>query len=156
MCFLFFNNYKLNFMSKKNVNANVKSNVETIKENKLTEINLAQFSDRLQNVELKVKKEKQSIYVYPESFTKEIINSDTGKKFRNKQRNTLQRFCDNILIYAKGNRIEELQKEIASFETFYKTFYRVNDYSIASLSNSEKKEQSLLLMIAIINEIKSK
>lgn len=127
-----------------------------VNENRLIEINLGKFADKLSNVELKAKKVKETIYNYPEGWTKEKINSDEGKHFRNKLRNKLKSLSNNIFFYAKGNNIEALKKEIQTFDEFYKFNYRVNDYSLHSITNSEKKEKDIAFMLEIINEVKGK
>lgn len=128
---------------------------ETIKsEKQLSTINLQKFADQLANVELKKKNEKETIYNYPEGWNKEKINSDEGKKFRNKLRNQLKSLCNNIFYYAKIQDQEMLLQEIVKFEKFYNANYRINDYSIRSLTNSEKKEKEIELTLQIIKETK--
>jgi alcohol dehydrogenase YqhD (iron-dependent ADH family) len=75
-----------------------------------------------------------------------------GKKFRNQKRSQIQRFANNIFYYGKTDKLDELQKEINAFKDFYKSFYRINDYSISSLSNSndEKKNANIEFMLSII------
>lgn len=134
---------------KKNANVSEKKNDQIVK------INLDKFKDQLSGIELKEKKIRETIYVYPEGFDKEKINSDAGKKFRNSLRNSMKRFCNNILIFAKSDQLEKLQSEIESFKSFYKKNYRINDYSLGSISSSNDpiKERDLNLMIQIIKEI---
>ena len=138
----------------KNQTQKTETKVVTEKTN-VTKINLQQFAEKLSKVEVKEKRKKETLYNYPEGFTEQKINSDEGKKFRNKLRNTIKRFCNNILLYAKHNRIEDLQKEVKEFVSFYKTNYRLNDFSIASISQSknEVKENDLQTMIAIVKEV---
>lgn len=124
--------------------------------NEIVKINLDQFKDQLSNIQLKEKKERSTIYIYPEGKGKDWINSPDGKKWRNNKRNSIQRFANNILIFAKSNQLEKLQEEIKKFDAFYKEFYRLNDYSFSSISNSSdaKKEGDIDLMMKIIKEIK--
>lgn len=138
---------------------NVKDASKTIvkdAKNEIVKINLDQFKDQLSSIQLKEKKERSTIYLYPEGKGKEWINSPDGKKWRNNKRNSIQRFANNILIFAKSNQLEKLQEEIKKFDAFYKEFYRLNDYSFASISNSNdaKKEGDIDLMMKIIKEIK--
>lgn len=150
-------------MSKKNAQTNVKAIKTTIESkesvnlenNRLTSINLSQFADKLANVELKVKKEKETLYTYPEGWTKEKINSEEGKHFRNKLRNKLKSLCNNIFYYAKTENIELIKIEIEKFDTFYKANYRINDYSVNSLTNSKEQEKHVALTLEIIKSVKS-
>lgn len=124
----------------------------------LLEINLAQFANKLQSFEGKEKSKKDNLYIYPDGFTDIQKNNEVGRKFRNQLRRDLYRFANNILIFAKHNRIEDLQKEISAFEIFYKKNYRINDFSIASITNTQKDEKTELLktMFLIVNEVISK
>ena len=123
-------------------------------ENRLIEINLSKFADKLANVDLKQKREKEHLYLYPESFTKEIINGEEGRKYRNRLRSRLKSFANNIFFYAKGENIEALKVEIDKFDSFYKENYRINDYSINSITNSKEKEKDISFMLEIIKEVK--
>lgn len=140
----------MSIMSNKK-NANVKANeTKTSEKSQLQAINLASVKSQLDKIDLKEKKVKETIYKYPESFSKDDINGEKGKKHRNGLRNKLKSFCNNILYYAKTDNLEELQKKINEFKTFYKANYRVNDYSLSSITNSEKREKDIELMIQII------
>jgi hypothetical protein len=139
------------FMKQTNANANVNA-----KSSNLSKINLAQFASKLENVQLKSKKEKSVIYRYPETMKDDQKKGDEGKKFRNSLRNRLKSLCNNILYYTKTDNIEKLQENIKSFEAFYKANYTLNDYSISSITNSEKREKDIELMIEIIKSVKSK
>ncbi len=138
----------------KNVNQVENVKKENLQEKNLTELNLSKFADKLKDVNIKVKNVKETIYRYPEGWTKDRINSDEGKKFRNKLRNRLKSFSNNIFVYTKSNNPEALKKEIDSFDSFYKEFYTLNDYSIRSITNSEKREKDIEFMIEIIKEVK--
>lgn len=141
---------------KKNQNSakNASASKEIAKE--IVAINLSQFADQLSGISLKEKKDKETIYKYPEGFSKEMISSEKGKKFRNSLRNRMKTICNNILLFAKMNRMEDLQKEIASFDALYIANYRINDYSLKSFSSSgdESKLSMMNLSLSIIKEIK--
>lgn len=139
---------------KKNANANVKVAKEEKKE--IIQINLDKFEKQLENVSIKEIRQRETIYVYPDDFSKSDINSEKGKKYRNSIRNNLKRHCNNILIFAKSKDSEKLQKEIKEFELFYKEKFRLNDFSLSSISQSKDagKEKDLSLMIEIIKECK--
>lgn len=123
----------------------------------VTTLNLSKFADKLKNVELKEKLKKETIYIYPENFTQKMISETEGKQHRNKIRNQMKRFVNNIQMFAKYNRVEDLQKEIVSFDEFYKKNFRITDYSFASISNTknEAKEADLKLMLEIVNEVRN-
>ncbi len=120
----------------------------------LISINLSKFTDQLKNVELKEKKIRETLYIYPDGKGKEWINSPEGKKWRNSKRNQLRRHSNNVLTFAKIQEMEKLQKEIELFNLFYKENFRINDYSFSSISQSsnEGKEKDLSLMMQIIKE----
>lgn len=143
----------------KSVNA-TKNVIETkesvnVEKQRLTSINLAKFADKLSNVELKVKKEKETLYNYPEGWTKEKINSEEGKQFRNKLRNRLKSLCNNIFYYTKTEDQQKLQDEIVKFDEFYKLNYRINDYNANSITNSKDQLQNVELTLLIIKEVKA-
>lgn len=134
-------------------------NVNASKENAspaIAKFNLSQFADQLSAIELREKKDKETIYKYPEGFSKEMISSEKGKKFRNSLRNRMKTICNNILLFAKMNRMEDLHKEIASFDALYLANYRINDYSLKSFSSSgdSSKLGLMELSLSIIREIK--
>lgn len=118
-------------------------------------VNLDKFAKDLANHDIKVKAKKETLYIYPEGFGEHEINSEKGKKFRNSLRTRLKRHCNNILSYAKTQQPEPLAKEIKEFMAWYKTAYRNNDLSFASLSQSknESKEKDLVIMLNIIKEM---
>lgn len=139
-------------MSKTNLNA---SKNASAKENaspasaKINSFNLESLASQLDAIQLKEKKEKETIYVYPQGMTKDEISGEKGKKFRNHLRRKLESFSNNILFFAKGKKMEDLQKEIDLFMTHYKTFYRRNDLSIDSLSQSRNESKSHLLSLSL-------
>jgi len=126
--------------------------VKAKKENKVTnveKINLSALTERLSKIEVKEKQKKQTIYLYPETFTDKDINSEVGKKFRNKRRKEIERFANNVFFYMKYKRDADLIKEISSFEKHYKEFYKINDYSVKSISNS-KETNNIELFLDIV------
>jgi hypothetical protein len=140
---------------KKSQDSNAKKGNPNPPDSSLSKINLSAFTEKLSNVNVKEKRMKETIYVYPEGKGKDWINSDEGKKWRNKRRSSIRRMTDNILLFAKHNRIEDLQKEIDLFQKDYKTYYRLNDFSIHSISNSqdEGKIGNLSLALDIIKSL---
>ena len=123
-----------------------------VEKNRLTEINLSEYSEQLQNVDLKVKKDKDALYVYPSDFSKEDINGEKGKRFRASCRNKIKSFSNNIFFYTKAQNAEMLQSEINKFNDYYKLHYSLNDYSVSSLTRS-KDEKHIELMLTIIKDV---
>lgn len=140
---------------KKNQNASA-STIVNAEKKEIVKMNLDKFSAQLEGMQLKEKKIRETLYIYPEDFRKEDIGSDKGKKFRNSLRNAMKRHCNNILSFTKQKNEEKLQDELKSFNAFYKKNYRLNDFSLASISNSSdpSKERDLSLMMEIIKELK--
>jgi hypothetical protein len=138
-------------------NAPVANATKTQESANLTTINLEKFADQLQGLELKEKKERETIYLYPAEFTKSDIGSEKGKKFRNSLRNQMKRLSNNILLFAKMKRMDDLNAEILKFDEFYTKNYRTHDYSLASVSqsNDPAKEKDLNLMMQILKEVKA-
>lgn len=138
-----------------NVVKSTKENASAKTEQKIEKLNLSQFAERLSKIEVKEKVKKETVYIYPENYTLADINGDKGKRFRSSKRTALNRFCNNIFVYAKTNNSEQLKKEISSFETFYKENYKLNDYSINSLTRkADEKTKDIELMLNIIKEVK--
>lgn len=131
--------------------------VKNANSTKVVNLQLSQFAKKLESVEVKEKKDKLTIYNYPETFSKTDINSEKGKKFRNSLRSKMQKFANNIFYYAKINDNEKLIAEINSFDAHYKENYRLNDYSLKSVSssNNEVKAKDIELMLSIIKEVKA-
>lgn len=145
---------------KKSTNAKAIANknvIETkesvnVENERLTSINLSKYSEQLQNVDLKVKKEKDALYNYPSDFSKEDINGEKGKRFRQSCRNKIKTFSNNIFFYTKSENVEALKSEITKFNDYYKLHYSLNDYSVNSLSRS-KEDKHIELMLNIIKDV---
>lgn len=162
--FFFFTMYliiKLNQILKFIFMSQKKSNVANVNETKVNDskkvetINLSKFADKLAKVELKEKLKKQTLYIYPDGFKPEDVNSDKGKRFRNSLRTAIKRFSNNISLYAspKFNDIEKLKKEVKAFKEFYKLHYVVNDLSLNSLTHTKDESGSLQLLLDIVKEV---
>lgn len=140
---------------KKAINETKVSKAKKVNESKKTDspkiekLNLSSLTERLSKVEVKEKLKKQTIYLYPENFTDKDINSEVGKKFRNKRRKEIERFSNNVFFYLKYDRKEDLQKEVNEFKKHYKQFYKINDYSVKSISNS-KETNNISLFLDIV------
>lgn len=120
-------------------------------------INLEKFREILESKpDLKEKKTRETIYIYPDTMASSDINSEKGKKFRNAIRNGLKRHANNIWSFAKTKDLGKLQAEIELFEVFYKEKFKLNDLSLASLTQTtnEVKVKDIATMIDIIKEVK--
>lgn len=123
-------------------------------ENKVTSLNFSDIAEKLAKVELKEKKRKERLYIYPENFTEKMINEKEGKQFRSKQRNKIKTFANNISLHAKYNKIEELKKEVKNFVEYYKATYRINDFTINSISQKDaEKTSDIELMLTIVKKV---
>lgn len=138
-------------MSKTNVNASNASKKEIASPAivDLSKFNLEKFADQLEKISLKEKKNKETIYVYPPEFKKEDLGGEIGKKWRNAQRRKLESMTNNILFFAKGKKMDDLQDAIKKFRAFYKETYRRNDLSIDSLSQSRNDARNAGISLAL-------
>lgn len=121
-------------------------------------INLQKFAKELEGKGIShLRNERETIYIYPSEWKSDDINGKKGRQFRNHKRSFVKRLSDNLFFLGKGEKIEEMKAEIEKFDAFYKEFYKINDYSLKSLSSSNDpaKNQNIDLMLRIIAEIKS-
>jgi hypothetical protein len=122
-------------------------------------LNLSSIKDKLQNVTLTETKKRETIYIYPENINSEALrNGKLGKAFRNKQRSKIENFVNNIRVFTKYDRHEDLINEIKNFKSNYKEFYRINDFTVNSISQSasidgNEKQKKLFLEITEMFEI---
>lgn len=130
-------------------NSTKKTNTTTkkvnISDNDLLTLDLNNLDSLLNKVnikEIKEKRSKESIYKLDSYNT--FFNTDVTvitKKERTKIRRTRNKLIDNIFYFAKEKDNELLNKELKSFQSFYKTIYILNDYSLNSLcaNNSDNE-----------------
>jgi hypothetical protein len=129
----------------KKSNSKNQKNVQTL--------NFKNLISKVSKVEISEKKERQDLYIYDEKKfkTEKDRNSREGKKFRASCRRQLDRFANEIVMLVKYNRTPELPEKIEAFKKFYKTNYRVNDFSVNSISQREDvKNEVVKLMFEII------
>lgn len=135
--------HKLNFMS---TNANVIN---------LSKINFSKFADKAKNASEKTKGVKVHIYNYP-AHINPTINESEAKSFRGGLRKKLMDFCGRILFAYKQKNVESILTAIKSFDAFYKENYRINDYSIGSLTQTTgEKNVYYQDVLNIIKDIKT-
>lgn len=124
----------------------------------VTEINLENAAkDYLSKLGVNEKEisgqKKEHIYVYPENIGD--INSKAGKNFRSSLRRKLENFVDTTLVFNAYNRVEDIKENIEKFDIFYAANYRINDYSVGSLSNkTEDKQIKLTEFLRIVKQYK--
>ena len=90
-------------------------------------------------------------------FRKETLNYfiDKGKKssnLRTKARNKVQSYAKSIINLTDKKEIKEL---FEAFNNFYKSWYKINDYSLSSLcsDNMDKdKKDNIIKMLAIFKD----
>lgn len=127
--------------------------------NKIVNVNLDSFAKRLSTITGSNTKTKDSIYNYPNDFTSIDISSKMGKSFRVKRRNQFEQIVNAFLHLQKQKELKTISanifadstKEIVSlFADTYKEYYRVNDYSFASVSqsNNEGKKTEILSFLS--------
>lgn len=140
-------------MSKK-----VNASVIDAKKNEIANVNLSKFAKELESKNVShSRNERETIYIYPASIPKERINEKEGKQFRGKMRSSLQRFCNNVFYYGKMEDHKLIKEEIEKFDAFYKENYRINDFSLKSLSSSNDpaRNKDIDLFLQIVKEFKS-
>lgn len=122
---------------------------------KIVNINLDSFTKKLSTITVKEKSTKETIYNYPENFTQKMIGETEGKKFRNKLRTKIKFFENNIFWSAKQKDNDKLIALTKEFNSFYKENYKINDYSLKSISQSadELKTSDMQTMIDIIKTV---
>lgn len=80
-----------------------------------------------------------------------------NKSVRTKVRKIRNSHSNNIILFAKEKRLNELKKEIANFINFYKFAYTLNDFSLVSISRNNRDmetKERLTLMLIIVNQFK--
>lgn len=91
---------------------------------------------------------------YPENVANgEIIPSkyeNCAKKARKKLRNFLLQTLESFLQVSDKKQREKFAKEFANF---YKEFYKVNDYSVSSVTNGKMKAESLATITKALKEL---
>jgi hypothetical protein len=155
VCKLHKQNLKIKCMSKIKDQAAKNANVK----NAVTEINLTAITDKLKNREFTEKKQRNVIYNYPDNLkTEKERNSKEGKKFRSSLRRNLERITTNILLHTKYNRTEDLKIGVNEFIAFYKKNYTINDFTIDSLtqSNKDDRREDLKMCLEIVSHFITK
>lgn len=129
------------------------------KKEDLGKINFSKFQEGLKDYKEKINSHsRELIYKYPLDIfkKKEDFSSSIGKNWRSKRRREIQILCNNIFASYKRKEKEELNLAINSFIKNYKEYYRINDYSIASISNSKDANEikNISFALDMIKDIK--
>ena len=128
----------------------------------LTDQQILDSLNKLDLSEIKVKEKKSSVrsnenfYNYEFLFTKyqkrifKELSKDDFKKYGNRLRTKIRKirntFANNIKLYQQQSNIVELKREIKLFNLFYKETYCLNDYSVKSISSTNRDEDTNLLL----------
>ncbi len=125
----------------------------------LAKVNLNSVASKLEAIPAREVRERESIYLYPATLTKEQISGDKGKSFRNSMRTKRDNLINNICFFAKdAKKGAELKEAIVKFNAFYKENYQRQDYTVASLSqkHDDVKNAHIILALEIIALSKGK
>lgn len=144
---------KVELQKKKSAKKSFKDAV-TKKDSSLTKINFEKFSASVKNFSDVVTSSKQRslLYIYPENYTILDINGQTGRSFRTSRRKELIKFVQIIGAAYKNKNSALITEEIKNFNIWYKLYFRVNDYTIASISH--KKGEISPIIESVLNIIK--
>ena len=89
----------------------------------------------------------------------EALNKDEKKKaekdIRKKARRLRNKFIDNTLFWASQKDISNLKQQKERFNSFYKEYYSLNDYSINSIADARSDKDTLQKVELFIRIIKS-
>lgn len=122
---------------------------------KIVSINLDSVRKQLSNIVGTSVNTKDSIYVYPNNLTAIDISGKKGKSFRVKMRKNFEDIVNAFTIVKKQKETKAIsEKDFTEnckqlkdlFVKIYKENYRVNDFSLASVtqSNNEGKKAEIL------------
>lgn len=124
--------------------------------------NLSKFADRMKNFSVNENNagsgQRALLYFYPENWNSMNISGKEGKQFRTKLRNSLIKNFNLIFVKERTGQTAERNAAIKEFLQFYKKNYRINDFSLGSLSHvtDEAKKSFYTLCFDIIKDSKIK
>lgn len=121
-------------------------------EKKLSIVNFDKFSKKTYNVSEKVSGQRSTLYNYPENFSALQINGIEGKNFRSKLRNNLTALCNRLYLSKKAKDGEKFVNAAKDFLKFYKENFKLNDFSINSITNTKNEKQAFIL--DCLNDVK--
>lgn len=148
--------FKIGTEKKKNLVTNLKDATATKKKKEvvLSKLNLSMFESKLKNVPENVTAQKSILYNYPENWGSLQINGQIGKNWRTARRRELANFCAIIQLRSKHKQFDTLIEKVNEFKKFYKTYFRVNDFSLQSVTHTkEEKAADINFALDIVKEV---
>ena len=91
--------------------------------------------------------------IYVESLFAEL-NEKQKKAYRKKLRNTTFSLLDSI-CKAKEEKKNELKTLVSAFNDFYKSVYKINDFSFASIASENTKDTKKEVLIKGLQIVKN-
>lgn len=128
------------------------------KEEEKIKMNFGKFASLLDGKKIPQKGIREGngdyLYNYPEEWNKMQISGIEGKNFRNKRRKDMQSLNNSIFWNYQKKDAKGLKDSIENWIGNYKKYYRINDFSISSISQSSDnlKNQDIELSLNIIKE----
>lgn len=95
--------------------------------------------------------------IYKKEVFESLVTERDKKTMRRKLRDMLENFVSSAIQYKTQKNSKKLISLKKDFKEFYETFYRTNDYSLSSLTSSNKdakKKEYIQTMLNIFSEIK--
>lgn len=93
--------------------------------------------------------------IYNESVYADCVNDKDKKSVRRKIRNLLDNFLGSIIKSEKNPTL--CKQNVKQFLIFYQNVYKVNDFSLSSISSNNKdeiKKKNLLKMLELVKKYK--
>lgn len=125
-----------------------KSNkVETAKKENLQKINFNLLADSVKGVidihTSNASGERSKMYIYPDNIPPLLQSTAKGKNWRKKMREQLNAICNKIQVSYDRKDNAATFANVETFKKFYKTFFRINDFTLQSITQiSEEKLQA--------------
>ena len=91
---------------------------------------------------------------FPESVADGVIMPSKYESVAKKARKKLRQFLLQILeAFLQCNDAKSKEKFAKEFATFYAEFYRVNDYTVASVTNGKMKAESVATITKAMQQL---
>lgn len=91
---------------------------------------------------------------FPESVIDGVIMPSKYESVAKKARKKLRQFLLHILeAFLQCNDAKSKEKFAKEFATFYAEFYRVNDYTVASVTNGKMKAESVATITKAMQQL---
>ena len=92
--------------------------------------------------------------IYIESLFTEL-NEKQKKAYRKKLRNTTFSLLDSICKAKEEKKQNELKTLVSAFIDFYKSVYKINDFSFSSIASENTKDTKKEVLIKGLNIVKN-